>query len=331
MRRSRTDPLRLAIISTPRAGNNWLQNLLSRAYDLPRLSPVSLPNVDWMGLPRDCVLILHWRRDPALVELLHTHRFRVISLARHPLAVLVSILHFALREPTGWLHDDGAEQAILGLSPASPGFLDYACGPRAAALLAVTCDWWRAPGCLRVRYEDLLADPEEELRRLVDAIGVPPRRPVHEAAAAVTLAGLRAQHPERPHHFWQGRPDLWKTLLPAAAAHKIAAAHPTAFAPLGYGGDPDPDLTDAQADANWRSLLGLPTDNNAPVDVLQKVLEDVKIELRQTRARLAALAQVGPLTLSLAQRWRQWSNRFPRLAGAVKCIFGRAPNLDGHA
>ena len=69
------NPLRLAIVSTPRTGNNWLQHLLSRVYNLPRLSPVNLPNVRWTELPAECVIILHWRRDPDVVARLNNERF----------------------------------------------------------------------------------------------------------------------------------------------------------------------------------------------------------------------------------------------------------------
>src|SRR5581483_10974118 len=182
-------PVRLAIISTPRTGNNWLQHLLSRVYCLPRLSPTNLPNLVWGTLPAECVVILHWRRTPELLRLLDEHGFQVISMARHPLDVLVSILQYTLRERTdGWLQGEGGnERTILGRTPCSPEFLEYATGPRAAALLAVTCAWWHQPGTHRLRYEDLVRDPHGQMQRLIDRLGAPVRHDLGEAIAGSDL------------------------------------------------------------------------------------------------------------------------------------------------
>jgi hypothetical protein len=321
--------LRLAIVSTPRTGNNWLQNLLSRVYDLPRLSPVNVPNVNWSALPPSCVMILHWRREATLVDLLRRHRFHVLSLARHPLDVLVSILHYTLREPTsGWLqHEAGGEREILGLSPCSDGFIDYAAGPRAAALLAVTTEWWYDPHCRRLRYEDMMRDANDVMQRLVADLGVPCRYPIAEAVAETTLARLRDHFPERAYHFWHGQPELWKVLFPAALAARIADAHRECLATLGYGCDGDPSLTVAQAEATWRELLDLPDHVDPTLPTLQRALDEVQRDLEQTRAQLAAVREAGPATLQLALRLRRWAARFPRLTIALKRWF--SPHLAG--
>ena len=86
-------------------------------------------------------------------------------LARHPLDVLVSILHFASHEPqtARWLDGEGGdESSILGAEPASAAFLASATGPRARALLAVTPEWWPHGG-VAVRYEDAVGSPEAAL------------------------------------------------------------------------------------------------------------------------------------------------------------------------
>src|SRR5213082_2547039 len=49
------------------------------------------------------------------------------------------------------LGDRGDETSLLDRPPCSDAFLDYACGPRAEAMLSVTLQWWDAPDALRVR------------------------------------------------------------------------------------------------------------------------------------------------------------------------------------
>jgi hypothetical protein len=62
------------------------------------------------------VLQLHWHRTPELFgRLLERHGFRVVSIARHPFDVLLSILQFVASQPSvdalGWPVE------ALGLEP----------------------------------------------------------------------------------------------------------------------------------------------------------------------------------------------------------------------
>jgi hypothetical protein len=247
------------LLSTPRAGNNWLRYLLTRAFDIPGAAVHSPAEVDWEGLPRECVLGIHWPPVPSFLERLQQYGFRALVLARHPLDVLISILHFALHyagsEATQrWLEGEGGnERPIFAAMPRSTAFMNYAVGKRAKNLLAVSHDWWQVPGCLRVRYEDLARQTDVELARLADELGVPLRKPVAEVLEATTIAKLRAFTGSRS-HFWQGKAGLWRQLLTDAETAPLAAAHSAVVADLSYPCDADPDLDAAQADANWVSL-----------------------------------------------------------------------------
>jgi hypothetical protein len=253
---------RLAVISTPRTGNTWLRHLLGRVYAASELPVHNPADLDWSGLPADFILQIHWHRTPAFLSMLEKHRFRVVVLARHPLDVLVSILHFSLHDASTqrWLEGEhGSEAPICGAMPCSSPFMQYATSRRAAALLSVSRQWWDLPGAYRVRYERLVADPLGELTRLVAEIGLPPRQSLAEAVAANAFPTLRKlcgtiQVPEYNHHYWQGTPDNWKRLLPADLALTIAAYHAELFSALQYECDPDPKLDRAQADAAWIRL-----------------------------------------------------------------------------
>jgi hypothetical protein len=248
--------LRLAVLSTPRSGNTWMRHLLARIYDAPDQAVHHPAELDWPNLPTDCVLQLHWPRTPELLALLHHHHFRVLVMARHPLDVLLSILHFATHDSSTqhWLEGEaGDESNIIGAMPCSAAFGAYASGPRAAALLAVSRQWWNFPGAFRVRFEELVANPVQELTVIVQALGQPVRLPLADAVAATTIPKLRIQT-RCNHHFWQGNPGLWKRLLPAGPAECIAAAHRQVLDELGYDCEPDLQLDEHQADANWIDL-----------------------------------------------------------------------------
>lgn len=249
--------LRLAIISSPRSGNTWLRYLLMGLYELEPALAFGPEEVDWQSLPDRCLLQLHWPRTRRFERQLQEHQFQVIPLARHPLDLLLSVLHFATHEPLTdrWLDGQGGSEAsIRGTRPCSPAFVDYATGPRAAALLAVTGQWWQPAAPRSVRYEDLVADTAGTLSALDRGLGLTSEQ--RQSIAAVVEANqLKQLRPTSGnHHFWQGRPGLWRHLLPGSVARLIAARQPGSFEPLGYGCDPDPGLDRAQAEGRWDQL-----------------------------------------------------------------------------
>ena len=87
--------LRIAIVSTPRTGNTWLRRMLDSVYSLPQIIEDDPRGIEWQRLPERCILQHHWDATPELIAQLDEHRFRVVTISRHPLDVLISILHFA--------------------------------------------------------------------------------------------------------------------------------------------------------------------------------------------------------------------------------------------
>ena len=261
---SRGPDLRLLVVSTPRAGNTWTRSLLTRLYNFDRhrygeLAVHDPTEIPWKKLPRRCIIQLHWHKTDGLTSRLKEHGFRTLSLVRHPLDVLISFLQLAqhTKETARWLEaEDGDESALRGASPRSQEFLDYATGNRAAALLSVSGEWWTTPRTLRMRYEDLVADTAGGVRRLTSALGeVHPNR-VRRAIAACAIE--RLVNKSNAPHFWQGKPELWRSLLTAQEVDQIAAANEDAFRRFEYKFDADPELTAEQADANWAFLRDNP-------------------------------------------------------------------------
>jgi Sulfotransferase domain len=246
--------VRLVLTGTPRSGNSWTRLLLGDAYACESFSSHSPAEVPWEALPDDIVAQIHQHADPELASMLAGHGFRVVVLARHPLDVLISILHFAQHDssPARWLDGEGGDEtAIARSNPVDPAFLEYATGPRARTLLGLSREWWTRPEALKVRYEDLCANVAEELQALVAQISAP-RASLERVARAHTLARLRRSSLNQ--HFWQGRPGHWRTLLPADVAEELADAHHASFELFGYDLDADPKLDTAAALRNWRRI-----------------------------------------------------------------------------
>jgi len=175
------DNLRLAIVSTPRSGNTWLRKLLASMYDLPQIAVHTPREIAWQSLPPKVILQIHWRDTDNFVSLLAENGFRPIVIARHPLDVLISILHFATYESQAarWLDGEaGSEFSIINKSPLSSEFIDHAVGKRSAALLSISTAWWNRENTWQIRYENLVADTAEELSKLNEQLGLKPARPI---------------------------------------------------------------------------------------------------------------------------------------------------------
>lgn len=228
--------------------------MLATLYGLEHLPIYNPLELDWPNLPERAAVMTHWRRSEPLISLLDEHAFRVVTLVRHPLDLLISILHYAKIHPeTGrWMDGEGGDESgLLGSTPGDPAFLRYATGRRAKVLLASSHEWWQAAGVICIRYEDLVADTAGALERVVEQVGVAPLIPVGEVVEAHTLEHLRKK--EGAHH-WQGRPGLWRSLLTPRVARRIAEAHADLFEDYGYSCDPDEALDDDRAGAVWHAL-----------------------------------------------------------------------------
>jgi hypothetical protein len=316
-------PLRIAVVGTPRAGNTWVRHLLGTAYRIPHIARHFLAAEDWAALPPEVVVQIHWRREPGFVARLAEFGFRVVTVARHPLDVLISILHFCVFESESdqWLLGAGGSEAeIYSAMPRSRAFVEYAKGRRAAELLAVTPDWWEHLGVVQVRYEDCVKDPEGELRRLEAAFG-PVRTATREVVDACSLERLRGTAINN--HFWKGSPGLWRLLLPAAEAGEIAVAHERVFSQLGYSCDPDPALDALTADRNWVRLVG-----DELKQTLRRNTEGHRAEVKAKNDRIAELERHCD---ELTRRLRECVTLDGPIARAVKRVWNRNPRLAARA
>ena len=226
--------MRLALVGTPRTGNTWLRGLLAGLYGLQQYAVHNPADIDWEELPDRSIVQVHWTRSDPFRSVLERNGFRVVTIARHPLDVLVSILHFSRREPQTrhWLSGEGdGEAAIRWAAPGDAAFEAFAKGRRAGELLGVTPSWWMDPGVAKVRYESLVTGTEETLKALAAELGATPSE-MRGVIESHTLSALRPT--SRNEHFWQGTPGLWQSLLTEAQSSDIAHAHAVVFETLGY-------------------------------------------------------------------------------------------------
>jgi hypothetical protein len=246
-------PLRIAIVSSPRTGNSWARMVLARVLNLEAIAVHNWTEIP-SQLPKDCILQIHWYREPNFQSFLRENKFRLIVLARHPLDVLLSVLHFIRYEPmtARWLEGNCAiSPELIESSPISAAFNRYATSWGAENLLSISYQWWHDPAALRIRYEDLVRDPKGEFTAIIKALHGTTDK-LETALREMSFETFRAM-PNR--HGWQGRPGLWRRLIPTTTALKIYAYHRRVFNVLGYF-IPLSLTTRANAKRNWERLIG---------------------------------------------------------------------------
>jgi hypothetical protein len=168
--------MRIFLACTPRTGNLWIRRVVARVLDLPNFAAHNPGEIDWDHLPERCLVAMHWHCTAAFSGFLRNHGFRTIVTVRHPLDVLVSILHFALLEPmtARWLEgESGNEKPLIGATPVSKEFATYCLSYRAASLLSISREWRNEAEAI-IRYEDFLASPRSASQQILRALNVEP-------------------------------------------------------------------------------------------------------------------------------------------------------------
>jgi hypothetical protein len=246
---------RFFIVSTPRTGNVWMRRVLTGVLAIPNWAAWLPEEIAWDRLPADVSMAMHWRRSAAFEGFLRERGFRILVTARHPLDVLLSILQYAPREPDAnrWIAGEcGNERTLTSeTTPVDEAFVRYALSWRASALLDVSVGWAATSDAV-LRYGDFVRDPKAELALVLRMLNVQPEEDVDAVLERFSSENTRKL---TPGHFWQGTPDLWKRLIVPQLAHAIHDRHRAAFQTFGFACDPDPNLTEAQAHANWRELV----------------------------------------------------------------------------
>jgi hypothetical protein len=245
--------MRIAIISSPRSGNSWVRSVLASCLDLQAIAVHNYRDAP-AQLPERCVLQLHWYREPNFQRYLEENGFRTLVIGRHPLDVLLSVLQFIRHEPatSQWLEGNvQIPAALAGMAPSSDAFADYALGWGAENLLSITYQWWHDERAVRVKYEDLVDTSNDKFVRLLAELDCEVPRERLDAALEQYSFGYFRSLPNQ--HGWQGRPGLWRHLIPASTARTIYRRHRHMFDVLGYE-VPWTWTTRGRAARNWASL-----------------------------------------------------------------------------
>jgi hypothetical protein len=251
MIKSSSNTTRIAVVSSPRSGNSWIRSAIAGALGWEELAVHNYLDVP-LAIPNRCFLQIHWYREPNFQNWLKANHFSVLTVARHPLDILLSALHYVNFEPetARWLEGNAElPGSLIGTTPRSKEFLEYSLSMGAENLLSITYQWWTDKDVMRVRYEDAVASPKTVLGGAVAKFGGDAGS-IEPWLERLSISNMQATHNR---HGWRGQPGLWRRLITPRDAHKIYRRHQLIFDTLGYSVG-NYWLSNSSARKNWELL-----------------------------------------------------------------------------
>lgn len=168
--------MKVLIASQPKTGNVWIRNLLAQAYGLSDLNEkfgdtvpetVSdfIPWVSVHGFPNNSILHQHFFPKNELLQYAKKERIRLVTMVRNPYEAFVSFFFYVNRSPH--IFRGRSPGILVGKSIDDPDVMHFL-ATNYRMHLNMSVQWIESGASSIVRYEDLLADPQEELSHLLE-------------------------------------------------------------------------------------------------------------------------------------------------------------------
>lgn len=242
------------LITNPRSGTHYLKALI--AESLHRRPVEREYATAWelnatLSASHDGALIyghFPFREFGSTLDAASQPNLRLVLLTRHPIDRMISQLALT-RAQGGRLPDPTrspqrlARELLLGEwdgRPWADGFVvaDYA-ALHNFYLRQLHTDWLASPSAIAVKFEDLIAAPQETLARILAFLGarVSPRR-IRKVTGRITFQtlanGRRPGEADPNSHYRKGQPGEWRQVFSAADIERMRPKYAAAFHAAGY-------------------------------------------------------------------------------------------------
>ena len=250
-------PFRFIVAATPKSGGEWVAGLLSNISgsvlkNFQRIDSHVLAETT----KQNEVITTRELPNNSLIDYIDRAGFQKITVIRHPFDVLINLLLAAnVDSETSTYWRDSAlqtEKRLRNVMPRHPMFLEYAVSSRFKDLLAISSLWKKNVSTHSLTFEGLAYAPLRELERVVDC-----KRFTIEVPIAEIIDKKKKGQPSPPStlSFTSATSGVWRRLIPAIQAERLASHLSIQMTDLGYESDPDIRLTADDADANWYKFM----------------------------------------------------------------------------
>lgn len=243
---------RIAVVSSPRCGNTWISSVLADALNMHRVAVHNWLDID-NNIPERIILQIHWYREPNFQKWLKEHKFQVLSITRHPLDILLSVIHFIkfAKQTDRWLEGNvSIPKNLVYSSPYDGEFINYALSFGAENLLSISYQWHQDLDAIKLRYEDCILNTENVLADLVNKLGGESK----DISTHLDNWKIDKFKQQDNRHGWQGKSGLYKKCIPTLDACKIYERHKKIFQVLEYEIE-HYSLSITEAQKNWLNLF----------------------------------------------------------------------------
>lgn len=226
---------RIAIVATPRVGNTWVNYSIAELGNIPTIGLHRHTDIENITLPPEILIQIHASYgDKGFKKFLSDNHFRVITVLRHPLDTLISMLRFiqVQTSPLQWLDGSAGTIRLYGEGPSSQHFIDWCLSDEAERLLKISYEWSRSNEVISIRYEDMLDRP-------VDIISTTLRKLNMKVSKKRTQDVISKYSPDffrnnANKHSWNATKDNWTNFFTISDANKIYKKHQEIFDGLHY-------------------------------------------------------------------------------------------------
>ncbi len=236
------------VVSYPRSGNTWTRFLIANL--LHPETEANFLNVEVMVPDTTTISSRALKRTPR-PRVIKTHEYfdhrypRVVYIVRDPRDVVLSCYNFQRKYrqiPDAYPLEDYVEDFLAGRST------ERAWGTWGENVASWISTRSGDPKFLLVRFEDMLQDPVQELKRVGEFLGVPTAPAILEQAVSRSSAERMRDIEKQQQDQWVGsrahRKDIpfvgsakaggWKTKLPESGVRRIETAWGNLMISLGY-------------------------------------------------------------------------------------------------
>ena len=234
--------MRIALLASPRYGNNWVHWVISDVLGYPHFAAHSIEEFP-LALPPDCILNIHALNNAPEREFFEKRSCILVALTRHPLDIFVSVLQFARHEPAvhKWLNGScRIPYEVQNLCPDDVEYVRWMSEDGASNLLSPSHSWWTYEKTLvRLRYEELVRSPQETFNNLFERIGAKPKSSLQQALDNYPVSYFA----QFKNHGWLGKSCTYVKFITKANCELVYTAKQMYFMTGGYEIQGDEALT----------------------------------------------------------------------------------------